>query len=136
GGNWSRYRERKALELAAAEHDLADAEKQVAGIRKAAQARAERQDRRDSGGRSKAAKGDMPKILAGGRKERAEATRGEGARLAGRRAAQAQEAASEARRRIEVLQPFSVALASTGLPAGRTVLRMDNVNAGYMPERP
>ena len=32
GGNWSHYRARKALELAAARHDLADAEKRVADI--------------------------------------------------------------------------------------------------------
>ena len=32
GGNWSPYRERKALELAAARHDLADAEKRVADV--------------------------------------------------------------------------------------------------------
>jgi len=42
GGNWSRYRERKSLELAAAERDLADAEKQVALLQKAAQERTER----------------------------------------------------------------------------------------------
>ena len=29
GGNWSHYRERKALELAAAQHDLADADRRV-----------------------------------------------------------------------------------------------------------
>ena len=128
GGNWSRYRERKALELAAAEHDLTEADKQVALHRKAAQERAERQDRRDAGGRKKAARGDMPRILAGGLKNRAEGTRGQGARLADRRSGEAEAAAASARSRVEVLQPFSVTLASTRLPAGRTVLRVD---AGY-----
>ncbi|HTV70108.1 MAG TPA: ABC-F family ATP-binding cassette domain-containing protein [Rhizobiaceae bacterium] len=136
GGNWSHYRERKAFELAAAEHDLADAEKQMALLAKAAQERTERQDRRDSGGRKKAARGDMPKILANGLKNRAEATRGQSARLNDRRSSQAQDAAEDARRRVEILQPFSVSLASTGLPAGRTVLRIENVDAGYEPGRP
>ena len=136
GGNWSRYRERKALELAAAERDLADAEKQVALLQKAAQERTERQDRRDGGGRRQAARGDMPKILANGLKNRAEGTRGQGARLAERQGVRAEEAAADARRRIEVLQPLNVALCSTGLPAGRTVLRLGGIDAGYAPGRP
>ncbi|OJU36217.1 MAG: ABC transporter [Rhizobiales bacterium 68-8] len=136
GGNWSAYRARKALELASAEHDLAHAEREVAEIARAAQARAERQDRRDRGGRRKAAKDDEPRILLGTWKRRAQETRGEAAQLAERQRAQAQEAAAEARARIEVLQPLSVSLAPTGLPAGRTVLRVDRVTAGYEPGRP
>jgi len=136
GGNWSAYRARKALELASAEHDLAHAEREVAEIARAAQARAERQDRRDRGGRRKAAKDDEPRILLGTWKRRAQETRGEAAQLAERQRAQAQEAAAEARARVEVLQPLSVSLAPTGLPAGRTVLRVDRVTAGYEPVRP
>jgi ATPase subunit of ABC transporter with duplicated ATPase domains len=136
GGNWSQYRARKALELAAAERDLADAEKQVERLQKAAQERTERQDRRDSGGRKKAAKGDMPKILANGLKNSAEGTRGQGARLAERQNARAEEALAEARRQVEILQPFSVTLPSTGLAADKTVLRLDSVEAGYQAGRP
>ncbi len=136
GGNWSQYRARKALELAAAERDLADAEKQVERLQKAAQERIERQDRRDSGGRKKAAKGDMPKILANGLKNSAEGTRGQGARLAERQGARAEEALAEARRQVEILQPLSFTLPSTGLPAGKTVLRLDGVDAGYLPGCP
>ncbi|MDK1493808.1 ATP-binding cassette domain-containing protein, partial [Sinorhizobium sp. 7-81] len=57
GGNWSHYRERKALELAAAEHDLADAEKRIADVNRTVQATTERKARRDSAGKKKAAKG-------------------------------------------------------------------------------
>src|SRR5262249_26602498 len=63
GGNWSAYRDRKELELAAVQHDLADAEKRVAEVARSAQATAERQARRDSAGRKKAAKGGTPRIL-------------------------------------------------------------------------
>ena len=41
GGNWSAYRERKALELAATRRDLADAEKRVAEVDRRAQETAE-----------------------------------------------------------------------------------------------
>lgn len=136
GGNWSAYRERKALELAAAEHDLAETQKRVAEVARSAQERAERKARRDSIGRKKAARGDMPRIVAGGLKRRAENTSGDHARLAGRRQELAMEDAAAAREKIEVLQPFSVKLPSTGLPANKTVLRIEGVTAGYSREQP
>ena len=136
GGNWSAYRARKALELAAAHRDLADAEKEAADIARTMQALAERKARRDSAGRRKKARGDLPRIVLGGMKERAELTGGANARLAESRQGQAAEAVASARERIEVLQPLTVTVPSTQLPASRTVLRMEGVTAGYAPERP
>jgi ATPase subunit of ABC transporter with duplicated ATPase domains len=136
GGNWSAYRARKAIELAAARHDLATAEKRMADIDRKETEAAERKARKDGAGARKRAKGDMPRILAGARKDRSEDSGGETARLAERRRTQALEQATEARKRIEILQPFSVQLSSTHLPAGRTVLRIENATAGYRPEEP
>ncbi|KEC76016.1 UNVERIFIED_ORG: ATPase subunit of ABC transporter with duplicated ATPase domains [Rhizobium esperanzae] len=133
GGNWSHYRERKALELAAAQHDLADAEKRMAEVARKTQATVERQARRDSAGRKMAAKGGIPRILLGGMKERSETTGGDNARLAERRRSQALEEAKAAREKIEILQPLSVNLPSTGLSASKIVLRMEAVTAGYRP---
>lgn len=136
GGNWSHYRERKALELEAARHNLANAERRVAEAARKAQATAERQARRDQAGRKKGARGGIPRIALGGLKEKSESTGGENARLAERRRAQALEIAATARERIEILQPLSVTVPSTGLPASRTVLAIDVVTAGYTPDRP
>ncbi|MBL8543389.1 MAG: ABC-F family ATP-binding cassette domain-containing protein [Hyphomonadaceae bacterium] len=136
GGNWSAYRARKAQELAAAEHDLADAEKRVAESAHVAQERAERQARRDQAGRRKAAKGDAPKILLGMMKNNAENTSGEGARLADKQRAEAAADAAAARARLEVLTSLSVSVPSTGLAAGKGVLRVEDVSAGYEAGRP
>ncbi|MBW6422408.1 ATP-binding cassette domain-containing protein [Rhizobium sp. XQZ8] len=136
GGNWSHYRERKALELAAAEHDLADAEKRISEVNRTAQEMVERKARKDGVGKKKAARGDMPRIIAGGLKRKAENTSGENARLAERLRGQASEDVSTARDKIEILQPLAVSLRSTGLPASRIVLRIENVRAGYDPEKP
>jgi len=133
GGGWSAYRARKAAELAAAERDLAAAEREVAQVERAAQDRLEKQDRRDKGGRRKAAKGDMPKIMVGGLKRAAEESRGEAARLSERRLSQAQTAASQARARIEILQPLKVEVPSSGLAAGRRVLAVEHATAGHQP---
>lgn len=131
GGNWSRFQERKVLELAAAEHDLADAEKTFGEIARTAQVQVERKARKDGVGKRKAERGDMPRIAAGGLKMQSEVTSGENARLAGQRKQRASDAIVEAKRRIEILQPFSARIASTGLPASKVVLRADHVSVGY-----
>ncbi|MEH2489111.1 ABC-F family ATP-binding cassette domain-containing protein [Bradyrhizobium sp. AZCC 2230] len=136
GGNWGSYRAQKAVELAAVRHDLAHAEKHLSEIDGKAQEAAERKARKDSSGKKKRAKGDMPRILAGARRDRSEDSGGKTAQITERRRAEALGAVDTARRRIEILQPLSVKLPSTQLPAGREVVWLDRVSAGYQPERP
>ena len=130
GGDWDHYLERKALELAAAEHELSTAERKVAEIDRKIQAVAEKKARKDGAGKRKAAKGDIPKIMLGGMKENSENTSGGNARLANRLRSDAAEAAGEARAKVEILTPLSVTLTPTGLPAGRTVLQADALTGG------
>jgi ATPase subunit of ABC transporter with duplicated ATPase domains len=136
GGNWSRYRERKTIELAAARHELADAERRVDEIARRGQEMTERKARRDRGGERTRARGDIPRIQLNAMKNRSENTSGANARTAERMRTQALDDAAVARRKVEVLQPLTVALPSTDLPAGRLVLKVDDVSAGYEPRRP
>lgn len=136
GGNWSHYRERKALELAAAEHDLADATKRLNEVRRKAQETAERKARSDGAGARKAAKGDMPRIVSGGLKMAAQQTSGANANRATRLKSDATDELQKARDRLEILQPISVNLPSTGLPAQKTVLKLERVTAGHSPQCP
>ncbi|MCQ4629478.1 ATP-binding cassette domain-containing protein [Shinella sp. CPCC 100929] len=136
GGNWSAYRARKAQELAAAHRDLADAEKQAAEVARTMQTIAERKARKDSAGRRKKARGDIPRIMLGAMKERSELTSGANARLAESRQGQAADAVAAARERIEILQPLTVSVPPTHLATGKSVLKMEGVTAGYLPERP
>ncbi|WP_425989956.1 ABC-F family ATP-binding cassette domain-containing protein [Brevundimonas sp. TWP2-3-2] len=136
GGNWSAYRVRKALELEAARRALADADRRLTDLARTARQTAERKARSDKAGRAAAARGDQPKILLGARKDRAEDTGGEQSRLAERRREQAEGVATTARERIEVLQPLTVTLPSTGLSIGREILALDRVTAGYVSDRP
>ena len=136
GGGWSAYHARKEIEQAAIEAEFAGAEKELGRVRRQAQATAERQARRDAGGRRKAARGDGPAILLGTLKRRAEESGGANRRLAERQRTEAEQAREAARGKIEVVDPLAVALPSTGLPASRTVLELDRVSAGYAPGRP
>lgn len=130
GGNWDHYAERKAIELAAAEHGLATAQRQVAAVDRKIQAQAERKARKDGAGARKAAKGDIPRILLGGMKENAENSSGESMRLANRQRNEAAEQASAARAKVEILTPLSVRLTPSGLPAGRVVLAASGLTGG------
>ena len=136
GGNWTHYRQRKAEETAAAEAVRDEAERRLDRTQRAAQTAVERKARKDSGGRKKAAKGDMPNILLGAMKNRSENTGGAQARLTQRRRDDAEAAASAARDRIEIVMPLSAELPPSRLAAGKTVLTLDGVTAGYIPGHP
>ncbi|WP_176591786.1 ABC-F family ATP-binding cassette domain-containing protein [Sphingobium sp. EM0848] len=136
GGNWTAYRERKAIELAAAGQELEQAERRMKDMARRTQIATERKQRRDAAGARKGAKGDMPRILIGLRKNRAEGSGGDAARLAERLHREAEEAAQAARSRIEVVESLTVALPPTGVQADRPIVRLDDVTAGYAPEAP
>ncbi|MDF0601175.1 ABC-F family ATP-binding cassette domain-containing protein [Psychromarinibacter sp. C21-152] len=131
GGGWSLYRAQKAQELAAAEQGLAEAERRLAEASKAAQARAERKARTDKSGKRIRASGGQSKMLLDKMKERSEGTGGAQARLAEARIGAAREAVEAAREKVEVLQPLAMELPPTGLPAGRDVVTVDDLAAGY-----
>lgn len=130
GGNWDVYAARRALDLAAAEHDLATAERRLADIARKTQERAERKDKADSRGTREAAKGGKPRILLGREKDYAEQSRGAQSRMADKQHESANADLAAARAELEILQPLTVTLAATRLPAGRAVLQMDGVTGG------
>lgn len=136
GGNFTFYRERKAIELAAAEHDLATAERRISEVERKTQATREKQARRDRAGRAQKARDDIPRIILGREKDYAEKHAGDSARLASQRREQARADAQAAREKIEVLQPVTVSVPPTHLPPSRKVIGIDAVTAGYEPERP
>lgn len=136
GGNYTAYAEQKAVERAALAHDLAHAEKTLDQMEKRAQLAREKQDRRDAGGRRKAARGDIPKILLGGRRENAENSAAAGSRLADRQIAEAAEARETARARVEIVTPLTIALPPTHLPRGRLVLEVADLALGYAADPP
>jgi len=136
GGNWSAYQARKAIEQDAVEQDLASAERRVTEVARKAQLAVERQQRRDAAGNRRGARGDLPRILIGARRDRAEGSGGEGARLAHRMRAEADEALGAARSRVERTTTLRLELASTNLAAGTRVLDVEHVRFGYTPARP
>ncbi|UHC20167.1 ATP-binding cassette domain-containing protein (plasmid) [Methylobacterium currus] len=136
GGGFDAYRQAKAARLAAAEHDLALAEKRAADLARRAQETVERQQRRDAAGSRRSARGDLPRLLAGARRDNAERTAGGTARLAGRQRAAAEAELAQTRDRITTVKPAVLAVPASGLHADRRVLSVEGVTVGYRPGRP
>ena len=131
GGDYDLYAERKAQAVAAAEHDLEAAERQVRQVAREAQVARERKARRDAAGRKFAAKGSEPKILLGAQAERAENSGAREGRLADRAAQDAAQAREAADARVERLRRLAFDLPSCGLPTGRVVLDFEGVAFAY-----
>ncbi|WIW88770.1 ABC-F family ATP-binding cassette domain-containing protein [Sphingobium sp. V4] len=136
GGNWSAYRACKVVELAAAHHALDHAERSASDLARKIQRATERKQRRDGAGARHAAKGDMPRILLGQRKNQAERSGGNAARLADRQRAQSERTIADARAQIEILAPLTVALPAACVATNRTLLRLEDVTAGHDPADP
>ncbi|TWU02205.1 ABC-F family ATP-binding cassette domain-containing protein [Stieleria varia] len=136
GGNWSHYRQQKAIELEAAQHHLAHAERYAVKVKRDAQTTIERKQRRDAAGARTQSRGDIPRILSGARKNSAESSKGDRIRRTMRQRAQAIETVEQARARLEILDELSITVQSTGLPNSRIVATFDAVTAGYDSDRP
>lgn len=136
GGNWSHYRECKAIESLAAEQDLANAKRRVSELERKAQVASERRDRRAANGARRSARGDLPNIILGARKNSAESSNGASVRLAERQKERALQASISARSKVENGQTLSVSLQSSNLASGRRVLKLNDVTAGYGLDNP
>ncbi|MPT47619.1 MAG: ABC-F family ATP-binding cassette domain-containing protein [Sphingobium sp.] len=127
GGGWSDFVAARDAARERAAADLRVAERNAKQLILSVQEQAERQARRDKAGRAKRAKGDAPKILLDAQANRAQRTAGRGRDDGVRRTEQAQHIRDEARRQIEVVTPLHIDLPSSVLPAGRILLRMEDV---------
>jgi len=125
GGNYDAYEQRKALERAAAERELENAERQVKQTARAAQTAVERKARRDKAGRAFRARASEPKMLLDFRAERAEQSGARDQQTAARLAAAADAALSDAAAKVERVRQMDIPMPPSGLAAGRTVLVLD-----------
>lgn len=136
GGGYDLYREQRETLDAAAEHAVAEAQRDLRRLRRAAAETRERQARRDARGRARRAEGRTPKIVLNTMRDASQAT---GARLravhedridgALGRLAEAKHAAAEPRK-------FAIQLADPGLPPGKRVLDVEEVSFAYPGARP
>ena len=119
GGGWSVFAALRDAERDRAADDLDRSSAALREAQRAVQRQREAKERRDKTGRAFAAKGSEPKIILGAKAERAEDSGGRARRLGERQVSEAIARAEEARARVEVLTPLTIALPPSGLPSGR-----------------
>jgi ATPase subunit of ABC transporter with duplicated ATPase domains len=131
GGDYDLYAQRKAEAEAAAQRELADAERQIARVAREVQLTAERKQRKDSAGKRARAKGDAPKMLLDARQQRAESSGARGQHVADRLRSDASEAFAEADAKVERVRRLAFDLPPSGLAAGKTVLALEKAEFAW-----
>src|SRR3569832_472317 len=131
GGAYDHYAARKAEEEVAVRRELSDAEREASRVARETQPARERKARRDSAGRRFAARGSEPRVLLGAMAERAENSGARAHLLAQRQAEDAAEQLEVARSKVERVRRLDFELPPSGLAAGKTVLRLDDVGVSY-----
>jgi ATPase subunit of ABC transporter with duplicated ATPase domains len=131
GGGWSAFASAREADRTRAAAELERANAAVREAQRAAQAQREAKDRRDKAGRAFAAKGSEPKILLDAQAERAENSGARARTISDRLIADTIARTEQARARVEILTPLTIALPPSGLPSGAIVLALDRVIAEF-----
>ena len=127
GGGWSVFAALRTAEREKAATELERSNTALREAQRAVQRQREAKERRDKAGRAFAVKGSEPKITLGAKAERAEDSGGRARRLGERQVSEAAAKAEEARARVEVLTPLTIALPPSGLPSAAHVLALERV---------
>lgn len=127
GGGWGGFTAARDAMRERAEAELERAVLHARQVTQSAREQAERQARRDKAGWAKRARGDAPKILLDAQADRAQRTAGRGRDQSAHFIEEARHRMEEARQRVEVVTPLHIDLPPSRLPAGRVVLRMEDV---------
>lgn len=131
GGNGTFYREMKAAERASAERQFLQTRQRADALAQDRQRVAERQARRNRGGRQQRSQGGQAKVLLDAQAERSERTSAAQRRITEQRSEQIREKVDAARDRLERILPLSFTLPPTGLGSSRNVLRIQGLHGGH-----
>jgi ATPase subunit of ABC transporter with duplicated ATPase domains len=136
GGNLEAYEAVVATEQAAALRAVTSAEADVRREKRDLIGNQTKQARRDRMGRQLAASGSLPRIVAHARKRHAQETAGRSREIDLERIAAARTRLAEAEEAVRDDGTIRVSLPRTAVPAGRTVLTVRGLEAGWLPWRP
>jgi ATPase subunit of ABC transporter with duplicated ATPase domains len=127
GGNYDLYLERRRAEDEAAEREMGSARAALRVAEREARGLRERQARREAQGRRSRATANIPRILLNARKAQAQHTSSRVRAITQREVEERRARAAAARERVEERERPRFELTSAGLPAGRTVLELEDV---------
>lgn len=131
GGSFAHFQEQKRIEIAAAQHALADAQKHLSDAQAAAQTAQERKAHKDSRARRSRGDGGQPKMSLDARKEKSEGSDRALSKQSDAQLTAASAKVAETKAHIEVINGFRMDITPTGLPNDKRLLSIDGVTAGY-----
>ena len=131
GGNYEFYKEQKAIEQAAKEHDFEAAKKAFDETRGAIQDSKEKHDSRRAQGVALRKAGKVDKLTANSRQGRSERSQNKMLIKHERMIEQAQTDWAEAREALEIVEEIKVDLPNTYVPAGKVILDIENLSFAY-----
>ncbi len=131
GGGWLAFTEVRDGERARAASELERSDSALREAQRVLQRQREAKERRDKAGRAFAAKGSEPRILLGGRAERAQNSGGRARRVGDRLLSEAVEKVEAARTKVEILTPLTIALPPSGVPSDAQVLALEDITVRF-----
>jgi ATPase subunit of ABC transporter with duplicated ATPase domains len=135
GGNYSFYRDQKALEEERLKTELEAAQGYASRTARLAQQARERKQRRDAAGQKGRASAGQPKILLDAAKNRAENSASGLSRVSARLEAEAGHRLETARSRLERVRKLNFETAAATVQSTRTVLSISNLKGGPLANR-
>jgi ATPase subunit of ABC transporter with duplicated ATPase domains len=136
GGNYDLYVAQRDAEAAAARRELGDSVKHLRKTRRDAQAARERQERRNSRGKKLRDTGSQPMSALNAMQEKSEKTTARLADTHALRVDDARAALEAARERAEERAELNITLAAVEVPAGKTVLEIEDLTFAHPGGRP
>ncbi|MDB5584024.1 MAG: transporter, partial [Bradyrhizobium sp.] len=127
GGAWPAFAEAREAARVRAEAELGRASDALRSAERAAQEAVEKKARRDKAGRAARAKGGAPRIMLNALKQQAENSGAREGHIADRLIGDRAVVLEQARARVEILTPLSIALPNTGLPGSRELVALKDV---------
>lgn len=131
GGNYQFYTEQKAIEKAACESQLHDAKKLIHKTQQTIQSSKEKHEQKQSYGRKLRKSGSIDKLSANAKKGRSERTQSKLLIKEERLLDQAEKQIQSAKSKIEISDEIHIDLPATNVPAGKTILEVENLQFNY-----
>lgn len=131
GGNYEFYKDQKIAARQALENRLGEKEKEVRKARTVAREAVERKERRDARGAAKKIREGVPRIMMNTIRNRAEMSNSKLKQVHAGKMEDITEEIRDIRSRLRTAGDIRIALASSGLHAGKILVTAKGVNFGY-----
>lgn len=136
GGNYSLYREQKALHIESAQHDLAVAQQKLKAVKRNNQLTREKHEQRQRKGKALRQGGHIDKLTANAMRGRSEKSHSRNTAQADSMTQNAEARLWQAKAKLEIKETLKIDLSATAVPQGKVVLSIEDLTFAYPNQQP